>query len=150
MRQATGLEYILGGGSISTFDEDAFPTIRDVLRFYSQFWREKKSANIKETRVAEALEQFYYSKGITTICQINIKRKIKKEIGNLTKILKFKSKKKNENHIRLENEFKADILNVFTVEKTVVANSATDENTEIHMDEDSSLDENMDIEGILD
>lgn len=102
------------------------------------------------TRVAEALQQFYYSKGIATICQINIKRKIKKEIGNLNKILKFKSKKKSDNHNRLANEYKANILNVFNVEKTVVANPAADENIEIHMNEDSSLDENMDIEGILD
>lgn len=96
--RATGLEYILGGGALRSFGSD-FPTNRDVLRYYSQLWGTTNSVNIKETRAAEALEQFYHSKGIKTVCQAIMKKKIKREVGDLTRILKFKSKNKTAKNL---------------------------------------------------
>lgn len=109
------MEYVLGGGSITTFESNNLPTTGDVLRFYSQFWGVRMSINVKETLVLKALTDLYRSKGINTICELSIIRKIKREIGKLSKILKFKTKKKTPNQIRSENEFRLSLLDVFDI-----------------------------------
>lgn len=109
------MEYILGGGSITTFDSNNLPTTGDVLRFYSQFWGVRMSNNVKDTLVSNALNDLYRSKRIKTICELSIIRKIKREIGNLRKILRFKSKEKTPNQIRSENAFRLSLLNVFDI-----------------------------------
>lgn len=120
MKQAstlTNLEYILGGGCISEFNRNELPTVGDVLRFYSQFWGRKQSDSSKETFVSNALEECYRSKKIATICKGNIRRKVKREVGKLSKILKFKTKSKTTKQIQMENEFRSTLSNVFPIEK---------------------------------
>lgn len=117
MANNTGLEYILGRGSITEFGQNGLLTIGDVLCFYSQYWGKNASNNVKELLTANALEALYRSKKIPTVCSVNVKRKIKREVGNLAKILKFKSKGKSAKQIKMENEFKSTLSNIFSIEK---------------------------------
>lgn len=129
----TGLEYILGGESISEFNVNTLPTTGEVLRFYSQFWGKQKSDSAKETLVAKALEEFYHSKRIATILNINIRRKVKREVGQLKKILKFKCKTKKPNQIEMENRFKLTLSNTFVIER--LSNIESMENSPMEIDE---------------
>lgn len=121
------------GGAITEFVGDALPTTGDVLRYYSRFWKVRKSDNVKETLVAKALERFYRSKNLRIICTASVKRKVKREIGNLRKILKFKSKQKTANQIESEAVFKSTLSNVFSVEK--IANDESSSETSMEVDE---------------
>lgn len=88
----------------------------------------------KETLVAKALENFYHSKRIVTILNVNIRRKIKREVGQLKKILKFKSKNKKRNQIEMENRFKSTLSNTFVIERQLNIESPM-ENAPMETDE---------------
>lgn len=75
---------------------------------------------MKETLVSDALEEFYRQRDMRTICTGNIRRKIRREIGNLRKILKLKSKQKTANQNQAENEYRSALSNVFPIEKNIV------------------------------
>lgn len=110
------------------------PTVGDVLRFYSQFWRKKQTDSAKETLVANALENLYRSKNQLTVCKAIIRRKIKREVGNLTKILKFKSKNKTNNQIQKEIDFKSTLSNTFNITK-ISNGSNSEESVRMEIDE---------------
>lgn len=116
MSNETGLEYILGGGPIFEFQGNVLPTNCDVLRFYSQHWRKKQTDSKKQAHVAKALEDLYCTKRIATICNTVIRRKVKRQVGKLKQILKFRSKTKTINQIQLENEFKSSLTETFPIE----------------------------------
>lgn len=118
----TGLENILDGGSITEFIGDELPTVRNVLRFYSQFWRIRKSDSMKETLVSNALQEFYQSRGAQMVCIGNIRKKIRSEVGKLRSILKFSSKKKTPRQIKIENDYKVSLSRVFPVESNGIEN----------------------------
>lgn len=94
------------------------PSTRDVLRFYSQYWRINQTDSKKESLVANALEEFYKKRNVRTISKPIIRRKIRKEIGNLKNILRFKSKNKTNKQIQIEDDFKSRLSNVFRIEKS--------------------------------
>lgn len=79
----------------------------------------KQTDSMKETLVSNALEEFYRQKNVRTICTGNIRRKIKREVGNLRQILKFKSKQKTAKQNQAENEYKITLSNVFPIEKSI-------------------------------
>lgn len=79
----------------------------------------KQSDSMKETLVSNALEEFYRQKDVRTICTGNIRRKIKREVGNLRQILKFKSKQKTAKQNQAENEYKITLSNVFPIGKSI-------------------------------
>lgn len=113
------LELILGGGPIEDFTSLENPTFRDVLRFYSKFWRVNDSDTSKETRVATALKNIYSQRNIETLNELTIRRKIRKQVLSLKKVLKFKSKEKTQVNINMENAFKAQLWNIFEIEKSI-------------------------------
>lgn len=78
----------------------------------------KKTDSMKETLVSNALQEFYRSRRAQTICSAIIRRKIKREVGQLRNILKFKSKQKTIGQIKMENDFKLALSRVFSVEKS--------------------------------
>lgn len=133
------LEYILGGGPIKEFHRDE-PTHGDVLRFYSNFWRANESDTSKEARVTNALKNCYAQRNIETLNELTIRRKIHNQILALKKILKFKSKEKTQDNIRMENAFKMELTNVFLIRKSV--HQTTEVENVIPMDIDN---ENNDL-----
>lgn len=113
--KSTGLEYILGGGAIKAFPRNAFPTTRDVLRYYSQFWRSNESDSVKEKTVALALKHFFESRDHNVMSTYGIISKIRREVVSLKKILKFKTKEKTDKNIEMENKFRESLNRLFNV-----------------------------------
>lgn len=74
--------------------------------------------------MAKALENFYQSKRIPTIINVNIRRKIKCEVNQLKKILKFKRKIKNNSQIEMENTFRSTLSNIFAIEQQAIVENS--------------------------
>lgn len=70
-----GLELLIGK-PINQFAEDGLPTIKDVLRFYAQFWGVRASESNKEKLVAEELINFYQRRNIPVLSEKTIKNRI--------------------------------------------------------------------------
>lgn len=121
-KRITGLEYILGGGPIEDFSERERPTYRDVLRYYSKFWRLNESDTRKEARVANALKNFYKQRNIETLSELTIRNKIRRQVLSLKKVLKFKSKEKTRKQTDLEKVFKNELSNIFQIHKSSSSN----------------------------
>lgn len=102
------------------------------MRFYSQYWKAKKNDSAKETLVSNALQEFYRSRNAQTICSAIIRRKVKREVGKLRNILKFKSKQKTIGNIQKENEFKSALSRVFSVEKSNQNDEHVMETDDVH------------------
>lgn len=109
-----GLELLIGK-PINQFAEDGLPTIKDVLRFYAQFWGVRVSESNKEKLVAEALINFYQRRNIPVLNEKTIKNRISNKILSLKKILKFSSKTKTVANIEKEIEFRQQLDEIFDV-----------------------------------
>lgn len=127
----TGLEYILGGGPIDNFNEIERPTYRDVLRYYSKFWRSHETDTFKEARVANALKNFYEQRNIETLSELTIRNKIRRQVLSLKTVLKFKSKEKTQKNKDMEGTFKNALSNIFQIQKSTSQSSSSNDTIEL-------------------
>lgn len=122
----SGLEYILGD-PINEFPEDRPPTLREVLCFYSQFWKIRGSDSMRGKLVAQEIIRVYQRENIQLLNEKSIKNKINKHICNLKKILKFKSKLKTAANIEFEQNFRSKLNEIFEIHQTFETFNATQE-----------------------
>lgn len=149
------LQSVLGGPPINQFNNNALPTLQDVLRFYSQYWGKEGSDSTKEKSVAQALLRFYQDANIPTISELTIKQKIKKSIVELKTILKFVSKSnlKTRKNIEDENHFHSRLQEVFQIRRNTPSNYAPVNNlstiqAECMLSEPIEIDETDELNGI--
>lgn len=115
------LEYFLGGAPIEQFNNNFLPTLQDVLRFYSNFWRVQCSDSTKEKLVTDALIRVYESNNIPVLSELTIKKKINKHVIELKAILKFvsKSESKTAKNTERERSFQLRLKEVFEIRRTL-------------------------------
>lgn len=113
----SGLEYILGS-PIDQFPDNQLPTVKDVLRFYSNNWGKRVSDSTKEAYVAKELIKVYQEAGLPVINEKSIKDRIKRHVGELKIVLKFKSKVKTAANIQTEASFRSKLEEIFRIQST--------------------------------
>lgn len=96
---------ILGGGPIRQFSDDNYPTVRDVLRYYMQFWKLKGSESKREKSVARDLMAFYQNRNINTMSEPGIKYKVKKLVEQLKSIISSRMRSITGRRTHIETEF---------------------------------------------
>lgn len=96
---------ILGGGPIRQFSDDSLPTVRDVLRYYMQFWKLKGSESKREKIVARDLIDFYKHRNINIMSEPGIKYKVKRLVEQLKSIIKSRTRPKTVSRAHFETEF---------------------------------------------
>lgn len=96
---------ISGGGPIRQFPDDNFPTVRDVLRHYMQFWKLKGSESKREKFVVRDLKAFYQHRNINIMSEPGIKYKVKRLVEQLKSIIKSRTRPKTSWGAHLETEF---------------------------------------------
>lgn len=133
----TGLEYILGGGALIEFPQHELPTTRDVLRFYSQFWRSKSSDSVREKTVALELKQIYESRNMNSMSTFGIMSKIKREVTALKRVLKFKAKEKTHANIQTENHYRGKLSEVFDIAE--ILRQPSERNTPMEVDDQDKV-----------
>lgn len=109
----------LGGGPINSFQCAGLPTLRDVMRFYIQFWNMRGSETNRSRRVANALLNFYNDRSLPTMTDRGIMNKIEKCVSDLKTILKNNSKRKNLRISMCEQRFSQKLDEVFRIEVAV-------------------------------
>lgn len=110
----------LGGDPINSFQGAGLPTLRDVMRFYTQFWNMRGSETNRSRRVTNELLKFYSGRSIPTISERGIMNKVERFANDLKTILKYNSKRKrprNTNSI-CEQRFTHELDAVFRIEVT--------------------------------
>lgn len=117
----TGLDYILGGGPIIEFSGHHLPTTRDVLRFYSQYWKINQSDSVKEKAVALKLQQFYESRNMNAMSTFGIISKVRREVSVLKKVLKLKTKEKTDLNIQFERTYIDNLNRTFNVSEILTS-----------------------------
>lgn len=122
------------GKPIRQFSEDRLPTVRDVLRFYAQYWGAQGSDSKKEKYVMDGLIQLYQQKGIFVLTEKAIKYKISKQIKDLKKIIKFSSKVKTEANIVQESEFVRKLDEIFEITRAVQMEEFETDDTSMETD----------------
>lgn len=110
----SGLEYLIGD-PIDAFPDNHLPTHGEVLCFYSQYWGVNASDSSKEKLVARELIQVYQERDIPVLNEKTVKDKIKKNVCDLKKILKFKSKLKTAANIESERIFLSKLKEIFDI-----------------------------------
>lgn len=106
---------ILGGGPITDFSVENFPNIRDVLRFYLQFWKIRGSESKREKIVAQALISFYNDRNTNTISLQGIKNKIRRLVACFKSIVKGRSMPENGTRLFIEQHFRSSLNSVFDI-----------------------------------
>lgn len=114
----SGLENLLGGAPINQLPSNVLPTLRDILLFYSSFWKKKGSDSLKEKMVAQELIKIYEEANIPILSELTIKSKIKRNVVEFKKILKFQRKSKTPDNLRIENGFISRLGEIFEVRIT--------------------------------
>lgn len=121
----SGLKYILGD-PINHFSSDHLPSLKEVLGFYSKFWGKTGSETVKETIVARELINLYRQHfNIPTLNEKSVKDKIHKNVSELRRILKFKTKTKTVANIERERVFRTKLEQTFDIRS--VRSQPTDE-----------------------
>lgn len=115
----SALEIWLGGVPTNQLPNNVLPTLRDVLIFYSSFWKKEGSDSLKEQRVAQELKKVYEEANIPTVSDLTIKNRVKKTVSELKKILKFQQKVKTADNIRRENDFISRLGDIFEIRPTI-------------------------------
>lgn len=109
---------ILGGNPINQFTFGQFPTVRDVLRFYIQFWKLKGSESRREKLVTTALIGFYDNLPLNTNPLINeqsIKNRLGRHVARLKSIVKNRSRQRSGWSNHLEHNFSSSLDSVFEI-----------------------------------
>lgn len=96
---------ILGGGPIRQFSDDNIPTVRDVLRYYMQFWKLKGTESKREKIVARDLMAFYQHRNINIMSEPGIKYKVKRVVNQLKSIVKSRKRPKTCRRANFVTEF---------------------------------------------
>lgn len=108
----TSFEILLGGSPIVNFASERLPTVRDVLRFYTQYWKMKGSESKREDLVARELICFYRNRNIVIMSQKGIMNKIGKIVKELKAIVR--SKPSSRSFIR-ETAFRSKLSSIFKI-----------------------------------
>lgn len=106
---------ILGGGPITDFRVEHFPTIRDVLRFYLQFWKMRGSESKREKKVAQALISFYNDRNTNTISLQGIKNKIRRLVARFKSIVKGLSMPGNGTSLFIEHHYRSNLNSILDI-----------------------------------
>lgn len=142
------LESLLGG-AIQHFNDGILPSLRDVLRFYSTYWRKQGSDSLKEKLVAEALIRLYEGMNIPTLSEFTIKKKINKSVNELRKVLKFHSKSNpTTKNIANKRVYQLKLDQIFEIRRPTVLHNEPEE-IEIQSNEPMEVDDTDDFNGIL-
>lgn len=110
---------ILGGGPINSFQCAGLPTLREVMRFYIQFWNMRGSESNRSKRVAIELLKFYNDRNIPTISERGIMNKVERCASDLKTILKYNSKRKTSRNSVREQRFRQKLDAVLQIEVAV-------------------------------
>lgn len=117
------------GPPISEFSSEHFPTVRNVLQFYSQFWGSHGSESQREQIVAEKLIEVYDRSNIPIISDKGIRNKIGRDVKITRAILKsFHAKVKSPTMIDNENKFHSTLEQIFEIRRTILSSDG-DETT---------------------
>lgn len=104
------------GPSISEFSNEHFPTLRNVLQFYSQFWGNHGSESQRERLVAEKLIGLYDRINTPTISEKGIMNQIGRNVNKMRLVLKsFQAKVKSPATIKREYEFHLTLDEIFEI-----------------------------------
>lgn len=114
----SGLENLLGGTPIAQLPNNLLPTLRHVLLLYSNFWKKEGSDSLKEKIVAQELIRVYERLNIPVLSELTIKNKIKRSIAELKKVLKFQTKSKTVDNVRVENNFVTKLGDIFDISRS--------------------------------
>lgn len=110
---------ILGGNPINQFTFGRYPTVRDVLRFYMQFWKLRGSESRKEKLVATALIEFYNNSPQRStdrlINEQTIKNRLARHVARLKSVVKNRSRKRSGWHNHLERNFSSSLDSIFEI-----------------------------------
>lgn len=123
------------GEPISKFPENHLPTVKDVLRFYAQYWGVRASDSQKQKLVADELMKLYQQKRIPVLSEKTIKNKIGKHIDEMKKILKFSSKpEKTVDNIVEESEFQWQLDEIFEITRNILIEEFATDDTPMETD----------------
>lgn len=109
----------LGGGPINSFQCAGLPTLRDVMRFYIQFWYMRGSETKRSRPVANELLKFYNDRSIPAMSERGIMNKVEKFASDMKTILKYNSKRKTHRHSVCEQRFTQKLDSVFRIDVAV-------------------------------
>lgn len=123
------------GEPFSKFPETNLPTVKDVSRFYTQYWGVRASDSQKQKLVADELMKLYQQKGIPVFSEKTIKTKIGKNVGEMKKILRFSSKpEKTIDNIVKESEFQWKLDEIFEITRNIQTEEFITDDTPMETD----------------
>lgn len=136
------------GEPINRFSQSRYPTLQDVLCFYSQFWGKKGSVSSKEKLVEQELRKWYERENIHIINEKTVRNKISRNVAELKKIIKFQTKKKTAENIEHEARFRSKLQEVFDIRSSTIQtdDEAESENTVNSEPNESPLNTSMEVD----
>lgn len=148
----SALEIFLGP-SITEFASDRFPTLRDVLCFYSQHWNSHGSESQKQKLVAQELIKVYNRNNIPVLSEKGIKNKIKRNVDNLKIVLKFQTKKRTAENMQRETTLRSQLDETFEIRHQNIQSGTRTSNDDVVHQKDVNtnnfitIEENVDSNG---